>query len=368
MGISRAFAISMLARGRSFQFGGASPGVGVATTLLLPLPSGETAGYAIQSNLSSFGSYNDSLLNIGFNLGHAISGVPSNQLGFESKYDGGAGFQTETIFSFTSPDGSISRRPYQFSCKYTTGAVDHSFAGRVSFFNSAATSQRILIEDGGNVYIQNGAALILERPNATSSGYLLSAQQVNGTILAQIGYDGGIGVGVAANNQSRISIGGAGDLANIVFFATTPSKTWYLGPSNTYGSGDFILSDQSGRIALRITHTNGRVSMGNSFGSPFPIATKLGVRMEASEHGIVSIGIASQTFDHQEWLDSGNVILSRINKDGYMMTRKTSAPADADLVAGEMALWLDSTNGAAKFKIKAKQANGTVVAGEVALA
>jgi hypothetical protein len=46
----------------------------------------------------------------------------------------------------------------------------------------------------------------------------------------------------------------------------------------------------------------------------------------------------------------------------------TVAPADADLQAGDLALWYDDTNGAAKLKIKAKSANGTVVAGEVALA
>lgn len=44
------------------------------------------------------------------------------------------------------------------------------------------------------------------------------------------------------------------------------------------------------------------------------------------------------------------------------------APADAELAAGDIALYYDDTNGAAKLKIKAKSANGTVVAGEVALA
>lgn len=65
---------------------------------------------------------------------------------------------------------------------------------------------------------------------------------------------------------------------------------------------------------------------------------------------------------------AGTTTYSRFNKDGYFMTRKTAAPADADIATGEMALWFDSTNGAAKLKIKAKQADGTVRVGEVALA
>lgn len=56
------------------------------------------------------------------------------------------------------------------------------------------------------------------------------------------------------------------------------------------------------------------------------------------------------------------------NKDGYFTTKKVAAPADADLVASEMALWLDDTNGAAKLMVKAKQADGTVRTAALALA
>lgn len=48
--------------------------------------------------------------------------------------------------------------------------------------------------------------------------------------------------------------------------------------------------------------------------------------------------------------------------------RRNAAPADAELSAGDVALWLDSTNGASKLMIKAKSANGTVVTGNVPLA
>jgi hypothetical protein len=44
------------------------------------------------------------------------------------------------------------------------------------------------------------------------------------------------------------------------------------------------------------------------------------------------------------------------------------APADAALAAGELALWFDQTNGAAKLMVKAKQADGTVKTAAVALA
>jgi hypothetical protein len=45
-----------------------------------------------------------------------------------------------------------------------------------------------------------------------------------------------------------------------------------------------------------------------------------------------------------------------------------AGPADGDLAAGFAAIWFDKTNGAAKLMVKAKQADGTVVTGSLALA
>jgi hypothetical protein len=76
----------------------------------------------------------------------------------------------------------------------------------------------------------------------------------------------------------------------------------------------------------------------------------------------------SQSGDMARWATSGGTPLSRVSGQGFIMTRRNAAPADGDLASGEMAIWLDSTNGAAKFMVKAKQADGTVRTGNVALA
>ena len=46
---------------------------------------------------------------------------------------------------------------------------------------------------------------------------------------------------------------------------------------------------------------------------------------------------------------------------------RVTVPADGDLVAGQLALWFDDTNGAAKLMVKAKQADGTVKTAAIAL-
>jgi hypothetical protein len=58
----------------------------------------------------------------------------------------------------------------------------------------------------------------------------------------------------------------------------------------------------------------------------------------------------------------------QVTQRAIFVLARTTAPADASLAAGQCALWLDDTNGASKFMVKAKSANGTVVTGSVTLA
>ncbi len=84
--------------------------------------------------------------------------------------------------------------------------------------------------------------------------------------------------------------------------------------------------------------------------------------------GVVAKGRASQTGNLLEVQDSSSNPLSGFTENGYFFTRKTAVVADAELAAGELALWFDSTNGAAKLMVKAKETGGTVRTASVALA
>jgi hypothetical protein len=85
---------------------------------------------------------------------------------------------------------------------------------------------------------------------------------------------------------------------------------------------------------------------------------------------IVSIirGIASQSGNLTEWQSSTSAIYGTVSENGYFTTRKNTAPADAELVAGELAQWFDPTNGAAKAMFKGKTLDGTVVTATVVMA
>jgi hypothetical protein len=119
------------------------------------------------------------------------------------------------------------------------------------------------------------------------------------------------------------------------------------------------------------------------------VAGAYGINVEAQSGATANTGIAvaQPTAGQAIWLTgddggaaggitfgaAGDVKLFRKASDFLLCSKAigsklTSAPADGSLAAGEMAIWFDSTNGAAKLKVKAKQADGTVKTGEVALA
>lgn len=86
-----------------------------------------------------------------------------------------------------------------------------------------------------------------------------------------------------------------------------------------------------------------------------------------SSHSMQFTPESGQTGDQIRVRDTSGNRISGFDKNGVIFTEKNSAPADADLVAGELTFWLDDTNGACKAMFKAKQADGTVRTGSVTL-
>jgi hypothetical protein len=131
-----------------------------------------------------------------------------------------------------------------------------------------------------------------------------------------------------------------------------------------------VLKDGSGSGALSVT-ANGTVAA--RFGSSLTnagntAANAVGITNNGTTtHSLYITRGASQTGDQISLRDSGGALQSRFNKDGVIMT-KAAAPADADVTTGELAFWFDSTSGAAKLMVKAKDAGGTIRTGSVTLA
>lgn len=66
-------------------------------------------------------------------------------------------------------------------------------------------------------------------------------------------------------------------------------------------------------------------------------------------------------------IGNDTAIRSRLDNRGLFITNIGTAPADSDLANGDVAFYVESTGGAMKPKIKARDANGTIHNREVAL-
>jgi len=78
-------------------------------------------------------------------------------------------------------------------------------------------------------------------------------------------------------------------------------------------------------------------------------------------------GTSGSTQDTLQITNETTTVFHRFNYGGYSITKLNAAPADGDLSTGELAMWFDSTAGAAKAMFKGKNASGTVVTGSVTL-
>jgi hypothetical protein len=82
---------------------------------------------------------------------------------------------------------------------------------------------------------------------------------------------------------------------------------------------------------------------------------------------LIRPGQTGQVGDLLLLTDSANVVLSRVNKGGYFMTRLHSEPADGDLATGELSMWFDQVAGATKVRFKAKDSTGQVMRASLAM-
>lgn len=109
----------------------------------------------------------------------------------------------------------------------------------------------------------------------------------------------------------------------------------------------------------QVRDTNGTTVLFRERYSDWTAALPL-IARDTGTANLTVLQIGSQAGDQTRWRSSGGVTETRINKGNYFMTLKSSAPADADLSNGEVSVWTDPANSAARFQLKSKETGGTV--------
>lgn len=282
------------------------------------------------------GEYDHALYN-GYNVASGgtqrLAGEPYCADVLESDFNELGFHWLERYIEYSTPNGSHVR-PFFLGFDKSTNNVDLAVN---RFFLSAPSISLMRPSDSLTfVQFQVGLTQFAQGTAVGTNTLLVSTNHASATsalILGQ-GTAGQLVLLHSGTGTGAISIGGK-----------TPIRFQGIGSTNT-GQDYVYINTNFGDAALLV-----------SPGSNFPAAATILARNRSGQTGAI---FAAAT--------SADAILSQFDKNGYFMTRKVAAPADADLASSEMALWFDATNGAGKLMIKAKTANGTVVTGSVALA
>lgn len=137
---------------------------------------------------------------------------------------------------------------------------------------------------------------------------------------------------------------------------TLPGDVAFTGTVTVNSSGDDMVELRSADLPAAFSDLLRLVNGNNVRIFEFDSAGELTIRSNAA--GAAPLGI----------IGSGATTVFLVMDSGAIITAAHAAPADADLQAGQLALWFDDTDGAGKLMVKAKTANGTVATGSVALA
>lgn len=207
-----------------------------------------------------------------------------------------------------------------------------------------------------------------DRGTGTIVGFDIKSKGVDFThwdndsnVFARI-YPGGLTVGNAlqASSATLAMVAPAGGYGSVLTMQHNGSTALSL----VTNSASNVALSINGNATLRLYDK--RIAIG---GIDVNSAAVIAQESSGGDVFIARDGPAGQTGQFFAARDAaGTVTYWRVSSLGHMHVAKTSAPPDAYINAGEAALWFDSTNGAAKLMIKAKQADGTVRTGSVALA
>lgn len=276
-----------------------------------------------------------------------------------------------TPFSVNSGNTTFSTVKIVNAAAQTGGAVIAALGS-----SAARTAQIIQADNSG----KGASFLATQQPGSTGAGLQIQYQDsgahetyVSRAVWVQARHTSGDVVFIEnASNVAQTS----GSLVSIV--QPNPSSTAPCLTLSPFGAGPGLKINASGAsILLQVGNNysvdrNGTVRLGSiangvSFNnaSITPSAAGTIITRNAADGQPVlqlkNLHISSTGDIVQFRGRPGVAVASRVDKNGYIITRKNTAPADADLAVGEAAMWIDPTprTGGVRWKIKAT--DGTII-------
>jgi hypothetical protein len=263
------------------------------------------------------------VLYFGYNVagrgGKAVEGEPSFSFTIEQDYfQAGVQHTLEAYWEFANSNGSKRYRPFFMQFNRDTGAMNAcQFTSPSMLFRPLPAVE--FVEDPPYLTLQPGSIQMTPPAGVPSQLDLRAPERQHSLItLGDNGTYGASSIQTLGASQLQIACGSA----RMFLFS---------------GVGLAVNAYENTQAFVVAGMTGGRVAT---------------IRQAPNQVGSLL-----------ELQDKSSGVLSRFDKAGYFMTRKTAAPADADLVNGEVSMWLDPKPGATRVMLKGKDSTGTVVTG-----
>ena len=306
--------------------------------------------FTFETNTTIFSGTLDPIGGWGYNYGYSFSRPdptePVMRHMIEGHYDRGAGSSPrhciEQYWEGISVDSTIQWRPFgALADRQASAGNIEQFVTDLSFIGPRSL--------GILFYAVNNASPM------GSGDITYRFKPGNLEVSAVTGFDAAVDVRAPTGRNSKLRLGSNG-ANSVVELGTLDTNTAY-----------FAVASFNTQVYYKAINSNTALSVGINNQRGTAILDVQGAGNVANPVARLR-PMASATGGILRVEDSSGNLQGGFDKNGHLHIAKNAAPADADIAAGQCFFWFDATNGAAKLKIKGKSANGTVVAGEIALA
>lgn len=228
-------------------------------------------------------NYDDHTMLFGFNFANngtrEVSGLPTIGISLEHRFYSGSAFQSEFITTWLSPDGTISRRPYQWNARHTDGLVTHNWVGDFIWLNSASTEQWLTLDESTHALLIGSSGVDIKIRKNTNNVAAISQLNAAGNAyidLIRLDASNIVQVGLGAANVGISGTLTAATVSAGLFNFSTDTNTDIFNVADGYiqlrsnGTGKFYIAPDGIHAQDSIVFDNATDDIGISSGASGP--------------------------------------------------------------------------------------------------
>lgn len=321
--------------------------------------SPEWGPMTIETNTATFGQTTDPNIAIGYNYGFGGNKPKANEASmywmvegnYDRNYQGIPDTVMEQYWEATSADRSIQWRPiFAMADKSAANGDRDTFVKALDLFGPSPT--------GGGTGTTGGIRMFAAKDGPGMGSDELTYNFKRGTLQMQgfDEYDTQVQIRAGSTKNASLQLGSLG-VDNVLNLGTDAPNVahLYVGSAGAH---------------MRFTAVNGGKGMSVGINAGVRSSAALDVDLNGSWIDQTGLRVRQQaggTGNLFQAEDSTGAVKSGFDRSGYIFTQLNAAPGASTIRPGEAAFWFDSTPGASRLVVTAKDTGGSLVSGAIPL-